>query len=52
MLQDNVHIGHLFSDKIQSNKWIAQTTQELEQELLKLIEIVLLDNYGPITSDA
>ena len=36
--------------KLKTNKYIIKLRTEAEQELLKLIEIVLLDKYGKFTT--
>ena len=36
--------------KLTTNKYIIKLRTEAEQELLKLIEIVLLDKYGKFTT--
>jgi hypothetical protein len=48
MLKNDPLLGHIFS-KETNNKRATAIKNEFESELLKLIEIVLLDKTGPIS---
>jgi hypothetical protein len=50
MLKTDPYIGHLFKrDKDTKNDKIKAIQTEFESELLKLMEIVLLDKTGPVS---
>lgn len=50
MLKNDPVLGHLFkSGKDLNNEKVVAIKNEFESELLKLIEIVLLDKTGPVS---